>query len=177
MGFLQCTVWQQWIIIFYNNCCSFWCCTIFRYWTETSVYIRQHSPQPRSVHPAAVWQSIQEYPPPYHQTTEQLLSLRLGDSWTHFQHSAIFYSPFFFKNIFFSCVVILTLQLSAIPKKHQISLYNTKENNFKPVVPTFISKQSSALFGTASRFKSLWIIISSSKDLFLFYKSHSVVLK
>lgn len=57
--------------------------------------------------------------------------------------------------IFFSCVVILTLQLSAIPKKHQISLYNTKENNFKPVVPTFISKQSSALFGTASRFKSL----------------------
>lgn len=36
--------------------------------------------QPRSVHPAAVWQRIQEYPPPYHQTTEQLLSLRLGDS-------------------------------------------------------------------------------------------------
>lgn len=34
----------------------------------------QHPPQPRSVHPAAVWQTIQKHPLPYLQTTEQLHS-------------------------------------------------------------------------------------------------------
>ena len=33
---------------------------------------RQHLPQPQSVHPAAVWQKIQKYPLPNHQTPEQL---------------------------------------------------------------------------------------------------------
>ena len=39
--------------------------------------------QAQSVHPAAV----QKYPLPSHQATEQLLPLRLWDSWTHPQHS------------------------------------------------------------------------------------------
>lgn len=35
---------------------------------------RQHPPQPRPVHPAAVRQAIQKYPPPYGQIKKQLLS-------------------------------------------------------------------------------------------------------
>ncbi len=36
---------------------------------------RQSLPQPHSVHPAAIWQEIQKYPLPYHQTTEQIFIL------------------------------------------------------------------------------------------------------
>lgn len=48
---------------------------------------RQHPAQPQSVHPAAVWQAVQEYPVPFHQTTEQLLFLR--PLWILLRHSSL----------------------------------------------------------------------------------------
>ena len=152
--FLKCAVWQWWII------------SLYLYLIVVLFDIVQFSDTEQSPTYAAVWQKLQEYPPPDYRAASFPSGCETPE--------LIFNTPLY---VFFLCCNFDPSFITDSKKKHQIRLYNTKENYFKPVVPTFISKQSSALFGASSRFKSLWIIISSGKDLFPYHKSHSVVLK